>query len=458
MNPSGPVPLVVLKLVSEVVIGGIVSVSETEPLEVFLYAIKSPATRSRYLNRLKNFFDYMELEGDIKTQAKAFVTAANEKGKNWAYANVMKFLSYHKDRAERGEVSDSSVRNYYKPLKLFLEMNDIELSWKKISRGLPRGRRHAADRAPTIEEIQKLVEYPDRRLKAIVFTMCSSGIRLGGWDYLKWGNLKPIENDDQIVAARMTVYAGDEEQYFSFISPEAYTELKKWMDLRVEHGEKVTDSSWVMRDLWNAEERSRGMATVPKKLKAAGVKRLIERALKAQGIRKSLPEGQRRHEFQTDHGFRKFFKTHSEQAMRPINVEILMGHSTGISDSYYRPNERELLEDYVKAIPELTILPENQQHLQLRKQEERISELERNQTKINHLEDGVNILGALLAEQLMKNDLRKELDHPTHHHTVKQIGSLKKIAEAPPSSETWESFMNWSKRGPRVYSSKQRAD
>ena len=66
------------------------SVSETEPLEVFLYAIKSPATRSRYLNRLKNFFDYMELEGgDIKTQAKAFVTAANEKGKNWAYAHVM---------------------------------------------------------------------------------------------------------------------------------------------------------------------------------------------------------------------------------------------------------------------------------------------------------------------------------------------------------------------------------
>ena len=57
----------VLKLVSEVVIGEIVSVSETKPLNAFLYAIKSPATRSRYLNRLKNFFDYMELEGDIKT-------------------------------------------------------------------------------------------------------------------------------------------------------------------------------------------------------------------------------------------------------------------------------------------------------------------------------------------------------------------------------------------------------
>ncbi|MGH9993361.1 MAG: hypothetical protein ACREBU_01920 [Nitrososphaera sp.] len=247
----------------------------------------SPATKSRYLNRLKNFFDYLGIEGDVKTQARAFVIAFQEKGKNWVYANVMKFLTFQKERAERGEVSNSSVHNYYKPLKLFLEMNDIELPWKKISRGLPRGRRHAADRAPTVQEIQKLVEYPDRRLRAIVFTMCSSGIRLGAWDFMRWGDITPIEKDEKIIAAKVTVYAGDEEQYSTFISPESYNELKKWMDLRQDHGEKVSESSWVLRDLWNAEKYARGMVTAPKKLKAAGVKRLIERALKAQGIRSS---------------------------------------------------------------------------------------------------------------------------------------------------------------------------
>jgi hypothetical protein len=41
--------------------------------------------------------------------------------------------------------------------------------------------------------------------------------------------------------------------------------------------------------------------------------------------------------------------------MKPINVEWLMGHSTGISDSYYRPTENELIEDYSKAVPLLTI-------------------------------------------------------------------------------------------------------
>src|SRR5215831_11494358 len=67
----------------------------------------------------------------------------------------------------------------------------------------------------------------------------------------------------------------------------------------------------------------------------------------------------RRHDF-TIHGFRKYFKTRAEQAgMKPINVEILMGHSVGISDSYYRPTEKELLQDYLRITDALTVYPEN---------------------------------------------------------------------------------------------------
>ena len=64
-------------------------------------------------------------------------------------------------------------------------------------KGLPRAVQAANDRAPTLEEIQKLVEYTDRRIKPIVYTMVSSGIRLGAWDYLKWKHVIPIFNDDE---------------------------------------------------------------------------------------------------------------------------------------------------------------------------------------------------------------------------------------------------------------------
>jgi hypothetical protein len=75
---------------------------------------------------------------------------------------------------------------------------------------------------------------------------------------------------------------------------------------------------------------------------------------------KKLEEGKRRHEFQADHGFRKWFKTRCEiSGMKPINIEKLMGHSIGISGSYYRATESELLEDYLKAVEFLTISNEN---------------------------------------------------------------------------------------------------
>ena len=93
-----------------------------------------------------------------------------------------------------------------------------------------------------------------------------------------------------------------------------------------------------MRNIWNTKKGyTRGLVSAPVKLQSEGVKRLIEDALWTQGLRKKLDSGKKRHEFQTDHGFRKWFKTRCElSGMKPINIEILMGHSTGISDSYYR--------------------------------------------------------------------------------------------------------------------------
>jgi hypothetical protein len=331
-----------------------------DPLSVFMYALKAPETKRQWPRRLKVFLDFLKLDcTTLEEKAKQFMIKARL-NPGWAQDNLMKFIAFQIERARRNEISETTISNYYKATKLFCEMNDLSLSWKRIRRGVPRGRKAANDRAPTIEEIQKLVEYPDRRIKPIIYTMASSGIRVGAWDYLQWKHVTPINNGvGEVIAAKLIIYPGDHEEYYTFITSEAYNALKEWMDFRKEYGEQIYDESWLMRDLWqttNINNRAKsGLATYPKRLKSSGIKRMIERALWEQGIRHTLAPGAKHHEWKAAHGFRKFYKSRTEQVMRPINVEITMGHDIGVSASYYKPTEHEVLEDYLKAVELLTI-------------------------------------------------------------------------------------------------------
>ena len=333
--------------------------NESNPWTLYLYAMKSPVTSDKYQKRLGKFFGFLGLEGrTIEEKSRVFVEIARKDGNNWAFNNIIRFIQFQNSRVIQKEISGATVRNYVKSIKLFCDMADLPVAWKKITRGLPRGRRYADDRIPTIEELTKLLEYPDRRLKAIVYTMASSGIRLGAWDYLRWGDIRPVEISGKIVAAKIIVYAGEEDdQYFSFISLEALDELQNWMKYRESSGEVINDNSWLMRDLWDTRvAQGRGLVTRPKKLASLGIKRLMERAIWAQGLRKKLEPGKKRHPFQALHSLRKWFKTRCEMSgMKPINVEKLMNHSCGISDNYYRITQGELLQDYLKAVDLLTI-------------------------------------------------------------------------------------------------------
>jgi hypothetical protein len=339
--------------------------SENNPLSVFLYALRAPETRRQYPRRVKVFFDFLKLE-PLENQARDFLSKAKQ-NPQWAQSSLMQFIAFQKERARAGEISYSTISNYYKATKLFIEMNTDSplINWKKIAKGLPSGRKAANDRAPTLEELRKLVEYPDRRIAFCVYIMVSSGIRIGAWDYLRWKNITPLTDTitGELVAAKLLVYAGEPDEYYCFITPEAYNAVKQWMEYREQHGEKITGDSWIMRDLWQTTTMNYGakfgLATCPKKLKSSGIKSLLERAIKAQGLWKPLAEGSTRREWKGAHGYRKYYKSHSEQVMKPINVEVTMGHDIGISASYYKPTEGEILEDYKKAVNLLTINGDN---------------------------------------------------------------------------------------------------
>jgi hypothetical protein len=176
------------------------------PYENFIYALKSPETKRQYPHRLDKFLTFIGLQGTVQEKCTMLNKIANE---NIALfqSNIIRFINFQKERIIARKISEGTLCNYVKALKLFCNMNDLVINWKKIGKGMPSEKHNADDRIPTIEEIHKMLEHPDRRLKPIVYTMISSGIRIGSWDFLKWKHVIPIrdQNNSIVVAARINV-------------------------------------------------------------------------------------------------------------------------------------------------------------------------------------------------------------------------------------------------------------
>ena len=120
---------------------------------MFTYSMKSETTRKYYERRLNRFFDFIEFEANTVLEQRCNNFAVKGKSDiNWALSKIMTFLHFQKERSQRGEITPATLGNLVKAIKLFCEMADIQIPWKKITRGFPRIREAANDRAPIIEE------------------------------------------------------------------------------------------------------------------------------------------------------------------------------------------------------------------------------------------------------------------------------------------------------------------
>lgn len=348
-------------------------------IESYLLGFKAEATKETYLKKLRQFLTWCNLTPD------QFVDLAKATPKE-AEKLLLRYIAQRK-----GEVSGSTLRGLKESVKAFLVMNDVEngLNWAKIARIMPPARKVGQDRAPTVEELRTILANADLRLKTIVLLLVSSGMRVGGFDYLRWKDVEPVTVGEQEFA-KLTVYRGDPEQYTTFITPEAYQALQEYRARRANQGERTLPETWLI-----GHEREASQALVSSKT----IKNLLIRLLWEIGLR---TEHRRVQEFKAVHGFRKYFETNAKRILRGEDVERLKGHLS----NYYKPTDAYLAKEYAKGIPYLTLSETVELRGKLaassRERNEKIGELERDNLALRRELDGIKEQLKLLTEMLTK--------------------------------------------------------
>ncbi len=109
-----------------------------------LYALKAPESKRQYPKRLEVFLNFIDIEG-LNLQERLYnFNLRVKQNTDWLQDSLIDFIVFQKERASRGEIANSTIPNYYRPVKLFCDMNDIIINWKLVARGIPH-RNHAAN-------------------------------------------------------------------------------------------------------------------------------------------------------------------------------------------------------------------------------------------------------------------------------------------------------------------------
>jgi integrase len=134
---------------------------------------------------------------------------------------------------------------YLAAIITFYDLNEVVLNKKKIYRYLGEEERPIENRAYTADEIRKMLEVSDERVRAILLFLVSTGVRIRAIIELKLHDLVKVPEYD---VYRVTVYSESKERYITFTTPEATKAIDVYLEYRKRYGEKLTPKSPVFRD------------------------------------------------------------------------------------------------------------------------------------------------------------------------------------------------------------------
>lgn len=290
-------------------------------------------TFRRYIDGAKMITEYLEYENPDK---------ALERIKQNPTETVDDFIGY---LTSEGEYTPVSIKSLYYGVRKWLISNNVKANWEFIPR--PKAVSKIKDRIPARDEIKAILNFGHIRDKAMFLSALSSGLRVGTLRQLTMKDYEPYED-----LAIIHVEGGEGKKlsegmwYWTFISPEARKTVDQYLAWRKREGEDLNDDTPLFASITEKDAFSY----------STNISRQWRRLCEKAGLNAKV-ENSDWLEIHL-HTLRKFFHTKCKgSGISRDYYDFWMGHTQGIDlgDAYWREEIPKHVEEYRKAIPELSI-------------------------------------------------------------------------------------------------------
>lgn len=312
---------------------------------LFLNSVGSNYTRTAYKFYLKKYLDVCGYKDTTELLARDHKQIENE---------IIEVIITFKEKG----MKRAAIANYTKPVISFCKINDKMLNTRKINKFLPPRTRNKKSAAYDTEQIQKLLDIADERMRVVILLASSCGLRVGAIPGLSVGSLEDVKD-----LYKITVYENEPEEYIVFCTNECKKSIKDYLAMRERYGEVITKSSPLIREQF--DKRDQFSIANPRRIKEDVLMKKLTEMAEAAGLRTRthLKEGEKpgsqTKNIPVCNGFRRFYcSTLMNSGLTTELRWLLEGHSLHGNDaSYIKTTPEHLLEQFEKAHDNLVIEP-----------------------------------------------------------------------------------------------------